>query len=88
MSEIGEMFEGFAEASKLRRASNRENSASILSDHRVHFVSKNDGAHLIVKNNGKVVDFWPGTGLWIDRSNQSKKARGVFPLLKHLGIKA
>ena len=87
MSEIGDTFEGFAEASKLRRAANRENSALILAEHGIFHESPNGGVHLIVKHGVKVVDFWPGTGLWIARKPHYHKARGIFPLIKFLGVR-
>lgn len=72
------------EESAKRREENKNNSASILTASGVSFESKNDGVHLIVKHNSTVVDFWPSTGKWIVR--KGKSGRGVFQLLKHLGI--
>lgn len=51
------------EASKQRRAFNRDSSAALLRANGVQFESKNDGAHLIVHAKGRVFDFWPGTVL-------------------------
>lgn len=68
--------------SKNRRASNRENSANILAQRGIGFVSKNGGAHLIVDHNDKILDFWPGTGKWICRGGKS--GRGVFGMIKYL----
>lgn len=68
-----------------RRASNRENSAHILRHNGVQFEEKNDGAHLIVRHDGKTADFWPGTGKYSVRGTGAYK-RGVFSLLKDLGI--
>ncbi len=67
------------EASKQRRAANRENSAQLLREHGVPFVSKNSGAHLVI--DGGWADFWPGTGLWIIRITKQRE-RGVFPLIR------
>lgn len=67
--------------SKRKRAANRRNSATMLRDCGIAFDDKNDGAHLIVSSSVGLIDFWPGTGLWICRSNK-KKARGVRQLLK------
>lgn len=86
MSEFdwGEFREDMKQQSIDRRASNRENSAQVLTDHGVSFDSRNDGAHLIVTHAGRVFDFWPGTGLFKDR--QGKQGRGVFGMLKALGV--
>lgn len=75
-----------AAASQMRRASNRQNSANILHRAGVRFDMKNDGAHLIVKSN-PITDFWPGTGKYIQRGTL-KEGRGVFNLLKLIGVKA
>jgi hypothetical protein len=64
------------------RAANRASSAAMLTDASINFESKNDGAHLIVKHNDHVVDFWPGTGRWKFRSG--RKGRGVLALLQVL----
>ena len=52
----------------------------------VSFERKNMGAHLIVSHDGKVVDFWPGTGKYIPRGF-GQPGRGVFNLLKLIGVK-
>jgi hypothetical protein len=77
---------GWQAESAERRASNRQSSAEVLSEHGIQFEPKNMGAHLIVSHDGKVVDFWPGTGKYIPRDG-GKPGRGVFNLLKLLGIK-
>jgi hypothetical protein len=66
-----------------KRASNRESSAKMLADSGVAFETKNSGAHLIVTASGRTVDFWPGTGLWIERGT-SKQKRGVRRLIAEL----
>lgn len=72
------------EASRQRRASNRDNSAALLRANGVQFDSKNGGAHLIVHGGaGRVFDFWPGTGLWIERGKK-QRYRGVHSLLGNL----
>ena len=85
-SDMGEMFNEMRAASKEKRASNREASAQILRSHGIDFETKNIDAHLIVHHGTFCVDFWPGTGKWKDR--KGKYGRGVFQLLKYLGVKA
>lgn len=80
MGDMGDVFRGMQEASKERRANNREGSAELLVLAAVPFVSKNGGAHLIVDGR---IDFWPGTGLWMDRKSM-KKRRGVQDLIRHV----
>lgn len=79
------MYRANREESQARRASNRERSANLLSEHDVDFETKNGGAHLIVKGAGKTFDFWPGTGKYVDRQTK-KLGCGVFNLLRALGI--
>jgi hypothetical protein len=83
-SDMGEMFNELRDLSKAKRAENRVASAKILSEKGLDFYTRNDGAHLIVSHESGTVDFWPGTGLWKVRGG--KRGRGVFKLLKHLGV--
>ena len=84
MGDVGETFNAMREAGKEKRERNRESSPKILRQHDIEFEEKNMGAHLIVKHNGYVIDFWPGTGKWIDRAT-SKHRRGVYGLMRHIG---
>lgn len=75
-----EMWSAYKERSKTRRASNRENSAEMLEQAGIPFVSKNEGAHLIVEGRECYIDFWPGTGKW--HSRDGAKGFGVRNLLE------
>jgi hypothetical protein len=77
MGDTGDDFRAMREESKERRADNREASAELLRDAGIEFLSKNDGAHLIIEGR---IDFWPGTGLWVRRSTHLR-ARGVKALI-------
>lgn len=86
-------WQGFSDCmrqqSSERRASNREASAQILRDHGVEFEVRNIGAHLIVQHPAvrKIkYDFWPGTGKFHQRNTGDYSQRGVFNLLKRLGV--
>lgn len=84
MSEIGEAFEGWREMKQQKRASNREHSTRLLTVAGINIEAiSNDGAHIIVNHRGHMVDFWPGTGLWIDRASK-RKSRGVHNLIRHV----
>lgn len=74
---------GFNEESKERRARNRESSAEILKSIGVEFESKNGGAHLVIRLPDRMIDFWPGTGTFIDRKT-NYHGRGVFNLTKRM----
>jgi len=81
MGDMGEVWEGYAERSKLKRASNREQSARTLTQFEVPFTTHNYGAHLIIKCGEQIIDFWPGTGKWIVRGGADGR-RGVMHLVK------
>lgn len=75
-------FKAMKEESQERRAKNRDQSPRHLEQEYIPYVSKNDGAHLIVGNEDNLVDFWPGTGKWIAR--KGGKGRGVHNLIKFI----
>lgn len=83
MSDMSDDFNALKKMKQEKRASNREDSAAILSRAGVVFESKNLGAHLIVLAGAKVVDFWPGTGLWIVRGDKQQR-RGVRKLVEYV----
>jgi len=74
------------EDSRRKRASNRNSSAANLAAAGIQFESKNGGSHLVASAADLVVDFWPGTGLWIVRGTGERR-RGVRHLIKRLGGK-
>lgn len=82
MSELGETFRVLKERSQQRRALNRESSPKLLEAAGIPFEEKNWGAHLIVQGPNSLVDFWPGTGRWVDRGGS--RGFGVRKLIKHL----
>lgn len=86
--EMGEYYRLKAEESRLKRANNREWSATFLQEKGIAFSSNNAGAHLIVTHGGETVDFWPGTGKYIFRAFHGKRGqagrgvRGLVALLE------
>ena len=81
MGDMAEVFNAMRDASKDKRARNREWSTKRLADLGIPFEEKNLGAHLIVMGR---IDFWPGTGKWIDRKAPSKRTRGIDSLLNYI----
>lgn len=65
--------------SQERRASNRARSVAMLVVAHVPFVANSFGVHVIV-GAPPLFDFWPGTGLWIRRSDKLR-GRGVRALI-------
>jgi hypothetical protein len=66
-----------------KRRNNRLHSAVILDENSILYDTHNGGAHLVVRHNGFIVDFWPGTGKYSFRGSQKYK-RGVHNLIKDL----
>lgn len=92
MGDMADDFRAMREHGQIRRAANRQSSKQVLEAAGVAFEVRNNGAHLIIKHDDKTVDFWPGTGKWINRvappGRAAPKGFGVFKLLKHLGVSA
>lgn len=82
MSAIGDDFKALKERGQRKRASNRKTTPDLLRVANIDFESKNGGAHLIVDAGDHKVDFWPGTGRWIDR--KGKRGFGVRKLIEHV----
>ena len=78
--DIGGMYRALREQSQMKRATNRNQSARLLTEAGIPFESKNGGAHLIVAGR---YDFWPGTGLWMARGDKAKQ-RGVVKLVRRI----
>lgn len=81
-----DLWDGFHEASKERRAQNRDFGAQTLTTRKIPFTSRNNGAHLIVACAGGAIDYWPGTGLFAPRPPLSltSKNRGITPLVNYI----
>ena len=80
-NEITEMWRDNRKAKQAKRASNRTQAKQMLMGASIRFENKNMGAHFIVHcENGQIIDFWPGTGLFIPRLTK-KKDRGIRRLI-------
>ena len=78
---MGDFWRDVKAASQVKRANNRQSSPDMLRSAGVPFTSKNGDAHLIATTDGgHIVDFWPGTGLWIMRGS-TKHHGGVRQLI-------
>lgn len=76
------MFKERRRQQRDKRASNRENSPQLLKSKGIPHSVHNDGAHIKIPAGSGHIDFWPGTGLWIDRVS-GKTDRGVFKLVAY-----
>lgn len=80
-SEIAVMWREIKAERQEKRAANTQRGAEALKEAGIQFVTKNYGSHLIVKpSSGAVVNFWPGTGLWMLRGS-TQRHRGVGSLV-------
>jgi hypothetical protein len=84
---LSDFWRDVRHAGQVKRASNRAQSPEFLREAGVEFEVKNGGAHLIVKGPAGLIDFWPGTGLWIVRGaiwrGAAWRGYGVFKLIKY-----
>ena len=68
-----------------RREHNRKCSLGLLDANQVPYeildTYNHTPKHVLV---GGRIDFWPGTGLWIDQSNPKSRRRGVKALIIYL----
>lgn len=89
-NEVTQMWREHRRTQQARRAANRENGRAILTENSVSYEEKADGSgnHLVVRHAGKAIDYWPGTGKWIDRGQKGVHRRGIRELLHYVGIKA
>lgn len=85
MGDMGDAFRELTKARKEKRNLNLKRSTQLLECLNIPFVKHNAGFHLVVSYGGKVVDFYPSTGLWVDRENKNIKRRGVRGLLVYIG---
>lgn len=85
MGDMGDDFKVLREFRKAKRQDNKASSTEILTEKGFKFERKNFGEHLILKNETSTFDFYPSTGLFIDRATK-KKGRGIFNLIKKLGV--
>ncbi len=85
-SEIGEDFAALKKDRQAKKLRNKQDSTDILLTNGLEFDSHNNGVHLVVKHNGNFVDYWPSTGKFIFRGTKVT-GRGIFNLLKKLGVK-
>lgn len=81
--DMGDVFNAMREASKERRARNRQFGPELLRQEGIPFESRNDGAHLIVGFQGFIYDYWPGTGYWKSRETGISR-RGVRKLISRI----
>ena len=80
MSDLGDSFRDWREHKQRKRAQNRDSSMRMLDKAGVYYEEKNMGAHLIVHCGNERVDFWPGTGLYMERDGT--RGYGVRNLIK------
>lgn len=83
MGDMGDTFNALKEESRNRRKRYRDYAPGILTDAGVNFKIFNAGAHIIImsKDSRPIIDFWPGTGLFINRKTRVR-GRGIKNLIK------
>jgi hypothetical protein len=83
VSDMVQNFRDMKEASKAQRASNRLNGAEYLKGLNIPYTEHNNGAHLIIEDDGLPwIDYWPGTGTWAVRNG--RKGQGISQLIAYI----
>lgn len=85
MGDMGEMYRAWNDDKKERRKRNLPRNVAALEKYGINFDSRNDGYHLVILHEGKLVDFWPSSGKWRARV-EKQKGFGVTSLLEWLGF--
>lgn len=79
------VFRDYRAIQQAKRDANRQRSTDILRQRGLHLTSHNEGFHLIVEDRW---DFWPGTGMWLERrarpGQPRRQGRGVFDLIRNI----
>lgn len=77
---MGDLWRGLKAIRQEKRASNRKSSRELMHEAGLQFEARNGDAHLIVKAADVMIDFWPGTGLWIVRGQPTRRygVRGLI----------
>ena len=65
-----------------KTAYNRKWSSKYLLDHNVNFKTSNNGAHLIIENEKGVINFWPGTGLFMSKGLSGRGVRNLVLIIQ------
>jgi len=87
MSLAKSIWHGRARQRKRKRQDNLDKSIQILRGLNIPFESKQNNTYLIVRYQGRVVDFWPMAGTWRNKNSPDKSEhRGIFTLLNSFGI--
>ena len=83
MGDTGDDMKAWNETKKKKKINNQESSTKLLITHGIKFESHNNGNHLIVKGERRLIDFWPSTGKFIVRG-KNYHGRGVRNLISLL----
>jgi len=82
MNDLGDSFREMRKGGQVKRAKNRGAGAEYLTVRNIPYVSKNNGAHLIVEGIDCFIDYWPGTGRW--KTRKGKTGFGVRWLVDYI----
>lgn len=85
INEVSEMWRDYREARQEKKRENLKFSTDLLDRHSIKYVSHNHGIHLVIEGRNGPIDFWPSTGLYIERKTK-RKLRGIVRLLREIGV--
>lgn len=85
MGDMGDFWRNAKQHSQGKRATNVAYAHKRLTELGIKFEAKNYGQHLIVTGAHQTIDYWPSTGKWIARGNDTHlegKGRGIRGVIK------
>ena len=86
---MSETYSQLKEHKRKKRFNNVQGSRNLLISNGIKFDSYNDNYHLVIHSTSGLIDFWPSTGKFKQRKGNNKiSGRGIFNLLKLLGVES
>lgn len=83
MTELGDDFRYMKKKRQAASEERRKRAPLALDNAGIPFTSHNAGAHLIIEGPKAFIDYWPGTGKWIERGGH--QGFGLRKLIKYAG---
>jgi hypothetical protein len=78
--ETYESFEAMKEQVRQRKLERKKNAMERLDAHKVQYVVRNNGTHVIITEGSVRLHFWPTTGKW-RQDGVDRTRHGVTPLI-------
>ena len=80
-----EYWHALKEDSRIHKLKNGEDVTKILNDLEIEYSVHNNGSHYRIPYQDVMIDFWPSSSKFYDKS-MNKKGKGIWKLLAYIGI--